>query len=191
MNKARKIISVIVTVCILFYASAQKNYVIYEVGRPNTLEFNNAKRIIGNQYGINFIYVGQQMLDSIGVDEIERKNNVSKRLIATKKSNDKWEREFYEKIINELEEHQSMRVVLKNTELYKRIKNREIHIVFDRKKHIKNKFSVYVIGQHLLENKYVFRSFLMLKMNSRTKKIKVKDTETRELHFSYEENGVI
>ena len=54
-----------------------------------------------------------------------------------------------------------------------------------------NKFSVYVIGQHLLENKYVFRSFLMLKMNSRTKKIKVKDTEIRELHFSYAENGII
>ncbi len=56
---------------------AQKKTIIYEMGRPNALDYNIAKRIIGKEYKLAFIYVGQKMTDSLGVEYFEEKNRIS------------------------------------------------------------------------------------------------------------------
>ena len=48
-------------------------------------------------------------------------------------------------------------MIITKTE-FKQERNNHPKSVFERKKHIKKRFSVFVIGQRLVENKYVFHN---------------------------------
>ena len=53
----------------------QKNSFIMKWVDP-TLDYNIAKRIIGKEYKMVFVYAGRKMIDSLGIEHFEKSNRL-------------------------------------------------------------------------------------------------------------------
>ena len=168
---------------------AQKKTIIYEMGRPNALDYNIAKRIIGKEYKLAFDYVGQDMIDSLGVDYFENSNVISREKVA-KKYGDNWMAEFHDKTNSELSKQHYFRGLIKELKPYKKIKNDELYILFDNRRCCKNRYNAYVIGRYFINNEYRMRSILKVWVNTKNNKIsRIKEKEM-SLPYNFEENGI-
>jgi len=166
---------------------AQK-YTIYELGRPNSLEYNNAKRVIAKKYKINFIYADAKIQDSLGVSMLESQNRLSNKKLATRYDNDLWHQDFYNKVADELDKHQQMRSFIKADSSYLKLKATDIRIIFEKKKLSVNSYLSYVVGWKIENEKAIIRILATYKIS--TKKYKLLNLENKPLHFSYKVNGI-
>jgi len=166
---------------------AQK-YIIYELGRPNSLEYNNAKRIISEKYKINFIYATDEIKDSLDVSMLESQNRLSNKKLATRYDNDLWHQDFYNKVAEELDKHEQMRVFIKTDSSYIKLKATDIRIIFEKKKLSINSYLGYVVGWKIENDKSIIRILATYKTS--TKKYKLLNLENKQLHFSYKVNGI-
>ncbi len=167
--------------------SSQK-YTIYELGRPNSLEYNNAKRIIAKKYKINFIYADAKIQDSLGVSMLESQNRLSNKKLATRYDNDLWHQDFYNKVADELDKHEQMRSFIKSDTNYLKLKATDIRIIFEKKKLSINTYLGYVVGWQIQNEKAIIRILATYKAN--IKKYKFLNSKNKPLHFSYKVNGI-
>ena len=167
----------------------QKKQVYYEMGRPNPLDYNIAKRIIGKELKLVFVYAGRNMIDSLGIEHFE-KSNRSVREKKSKKHGDNWNFEFNKEVDNELTIHQSLRSIIKNSEEYKSQTLNELYILFDRKKCCVKKYSAYLVGRILIGDQYEMKVLYKMKIDAKTKVIKKVIDKDMPLPFTFEENGI-
>lgn len=167
----------------------QKKIIIYEMGRPNALDYNIAKRIIGKEYKLVFVYAGQKMTDSLGIEYFEDLNKVSREKKARKYGDD-WVSEFNNKISKEISVHHSLYTVIKKTKEYKNIKNNELYILLDRSRCCKKRYQSYIVGRFLVDKEYKMKTIFKLKINSKNNQIKRIIEKQNSLPFKFEENGI-
>lgn len=159
------------------------------MGRPNALDYNIAKRIIGKEYKLMFVYVGQNMTDSLGIKYYEDLNKVSREKKA-KKYGDNWTSIFNDKVNAELTIQHSLRTIIKNSNEYKNVSVNELYILFDRRKCSTRKYCAYVVGRVLKNDQYRIKVFLRIKVNSKNREIKKVTEKEFPLPYAFEENGI-
>jgi hypothetical protein len=159
------------------------------MGRPNPLDYNIAKRIIGKEYKLVFVYAGRNMIDSLGIEHFE-KSNRSVRKNQIKKHGDEWNFEFNKEVDNELTIHQSLRSIIKNSEEYKSQTVNELYVLFDRKKCCVKKYSAYIVGRSLIGDQYKMKVLCKMKIDAKKKVIKKVIDKDMPLPFTFEENGI-
>ncbi len=179
----------ILTNCVFSQVFSQNKTIIYEMGRPNALDYNIAKRIVGKQYKLVFVYVGQNLTDSLGVEHFEKLNRISIKK-KSKKYGEEWMIEFNKKTASELSVHQSISTIIKNTKEYKNITNNELYILYDRRRCCKKSYHTYVVGRLLINDEYQMKTVLRLRVNSKNKQIKGVKEKEMPLPFKFVENGV-
>ena len=182
-----QIISIILILYISNSLNAQK-YIIYELERPNSLEYNNAKRIIAKKYKINFIYADETIKDSLSLSVLESQNRLSNKKLATRYDDDKWHHEFYDKVAQELDKHEKMRSFIKTDSSFNKLKAIDIRIIFERKKFSLKKYIAYIVGWKIEDEKSIIR--ILGTYKATIKKYKLLDTKIKPLHFSYKVNGI-
>ena len=167
----------------------QKKLVYYEMGRPNPLDYNIAKRIIGKEYKMVFVYAGRKMIDSLGIEHFEKSNRLVRQK-KTRKHGDNWNFDFNKKVDDELSIHQSLRSMIKKSEEYKSQSLNEQHILLDRKTCSVKKYSAYLIGRGLIEDQYKTMVLCEMKINAKKKFVKKMIQKEGSLPFTFEENGI-
>jgi hypothetical protein len=131
-------------ILLLFFQSPDKSNTLYEVGRPQSLEYNNAKRIVGKQWNIEWVYADNSLVEKMGHEKIAQHNDSVMNLIAQKRGKN-WQERFYPAVHEELDKQNKMRALLKSSKDYERVREKlvEPHILFERKR--KKKRSAYIV----------------------------------------------
>jgi predicted DNA-binding protein YlxM (UPF0122 family) len=152
-------------------AFAQKEFTIYEVGRPAAVEYNNAKYTVGQKWNINWVYADDQSMENIGHELIGAHNDSVFTLLSRIKG-ETWQTQFFKEVEQELELQNKLREEIKNQKFFNDIKQEvyEPIILFERTNPKKDKaFLVHVVGKVQREN---FDGFITLcSFQTKVKKI--------------------
>lgn len=69
----------------------------YLTGRPNSLERNNAIKEVGKQWGIDVTYVGDDVVEAVGLDSLNKLIDAQYVIIQAKKGPE-WLGDFYKQV---------------------------------------------------------------------------------------------
>jgi hypothetical protein len=156
----------------------------YLTGRPFPLERNNAIKEVGNQWGIDVTYAGGDVVETYGLDSLNRLIDAQYALIQMKKGPE-WLGDFF-KQVDEVEAiHKEIRQFVLNTEFIPRGNYPERKLIIARIN--KRKFSVVVV-EVVSSDRVICMTELMVRW---TKRKKLTALEGCSVPYQFPENGII
>lgn len=187
-----KIVLLFITQFLLFTCAFSQLY--YLTGRPYSIERNNAIIETGIKWGIEFQYVGSDVIDEFGVDEINGHNDSVSKLIQNKRGieND-WMTVFYTQV-DQVESFQNnIRAQIKTLESFKQIElnHQEIFVLIHKNKPSGKWHSCIVFEVMYHESKPNVKCIKSICYNERRNQFKVKKTISCNLPYEIPQNGVV
>jgi len=164
------------------------------MGRPMSIERNNAFITVGIEHDINFEYACNDDIEIHGIEYFVNYNDSISKLIADNKLGDNWLNDLY--VETDLEEvrQNNVREIVKGTKYFETysVDLFEPIILLKKRKAKKNeKYLVYVVGQLKEDETRKFNTHLIFKYNKKKKKIILKSHKVKPLPFVLPQNGVI
>jgi hypothetical protein len=156
----------------------------YLTGRPFPLERNNAIKEVGKQWGIDVTYAGGDVVETYGLDSLNRLIDAQYALIQMKKGPE-WVGDFF-KQVDEVEAiHKEIRQFVLNTQYIPRGDYPERKLIIARRN--KRTYRVVVVEVASSERVTCFSECLV----RWTKRRKLTAQEGCSLPFQFPENGII
>lgn len=173
----------IISAAVILTSCANSIYTYYETGRPKSVEMNNARHIVSNNWDIKLEYDSQLNLERIN------KHNDSISKILSENKGDNWINIFAKESKDELILNNQLRETIKLTSAY----NKAIELLFEpiillEKKG--KKYLAHIVGQQKSDDTRKFVTFAQLLVNSDRTGIKIKDETIQELTISFPQNGI-
>ncbi|HET6242910.1 MAG: hypothetical protein H0V01_14580 [Bacteroidetes bacterium] len=130
------------------FSNPTKFHVLYEVGRPASIEYNNAKRTVGEKWNILWVYADDNRVETTGYEKIGSHNDSVMAVIAKKKG-ENWQEKFYSQLDEELIKQNRIREKLKSNKEYELVSEKliEPYILFKTKNKKQSKYEVHIVGQ--------------------------------------------
>jgi hypothetical protein len=179
-----RIISLLI-VSLLFF-SCNKTYTLYEVGRPRSIEENNARKIVAEKWRLNFEF--KSGLDETTINETLIHNDSVNALIS-KKRGEKWLDEFTSQSIAELDVNTALRERVKALEIYSKATNAlfEPIILFEKKG---KKYLAHIVGQQKTDETRAFVTYAQIWVYPNSEKTSIKSEKIEPLLIRFPQNGV-
>lgn len=162
-------------------ASCAKTYTLYETGRPNNVQSNNAKQIVGEQWNITYTYKANP--------ENIMQHNDSVNAMLNEKYGENWLNTFNDEVHAELELNTTIRTSIMKTEIY--LKSKEA--LFEPTILLKKKgdsYIAYIVGQQKSDDSRLFITFARLMVKDNGLHIDVKDDTIQPLALTFPQNGI-
>lgn len=182
-----KILFLIIFLAFLADVSGQKNKLI-KTGRPESFEYNNAEKVVGKRWGINFGYFAFNGSDFDALDSITALNKVTEDKLAAKKGAD-WNRQFKMEVGMEMEKQNHFRQQI-NAETIGLNPDQEKFIHFEEG-FFKNHYKAYVFSQVEKGEQKPFYTLIVYKVNMNKGSILLKSSRRKPIDFEYPENGIV
>jgi hypothetical protein len=165
-----------------------KTYTIYETGRPASVEYNNAKRIIGKSWNINWIYADERVANKLGHEAMGNHNDSVRALIAKDKG-DKWQTLFYNEVQHELRVHDELRERIRQKREFKTIEDKAFEpiILFETKN--REKYIVHIVGQLKEDEKRAFQTLCKFNIQKSTPDFSM-NCKKQPLTICFPENNI-
>lgn len=174
--------------------NAQNTFTYYLMGRPFSIERNNALRTIGKENKINFEFAGNDLIELKGIEYFVDYNDSISKLISTSKLGENWLDNLFSKTDEEEKRQNEAREIVKGTKHYETWSHNLFEpIILIKKLHARKnvKYTVYVVGQLKEDEHRKFNTHLIFRYNKNKKKIMIKSQKIRPLPFTLPQNGLI
>jgi len=170
----------------LLFGSCVINYTYFEGGRPRSIEENNARRIVANNWNLILIY--ESNTDDETIKKINHHND-SISAIIKKEKGDNWVETFIAESRKELMLHVSMRATISQMEVFRNAKDQlfEPIILFEKKG---KKYLAHIVGQQKTDETRTFITFAQILISSKDNSTKIKSEKITPLTIQFSENGV-
>jgi hypothetical protein len=170
----------------LLFFSCSKNYTLYEVGRPRSIEENNARQIVSEKWRVNFEF--KSGLDEATINETLHHNDSVSKLISKKKG-ENWLDEFTSESIAELETNTTLRTRVKALNIYTKATNDlfEPIILFEKKG---KKYLAHIVGQQKTDETRAFITYAQIWVYPNSEKTSIKSEKIEPLMLRFPQNGV-
>lgn len=186
--------TIFILFCVVFLGSCwAQETTYYLIGRPFTVEHNNAMHTVGKRWSIQFHYVSQQEMDERGWDELAHyTDSVFKKVANESSFGMDWYNEFVKQSL-EIEHQQNAirKKLLSLDEMKKTLENpTEYYLLFEEKKRFfKKGYSISFVVQRADKQGYETKQLYFYQ----TKKDKFKTLHVRNscLPFELVQNGLI
>jgi hypothetical protein len=171
---------------LVIFASCAKKHTYYEVGRPKSIEENNARKVIAKSWDLSLEH-SSEMSDE-AIKKINHHND-SVNSILVKKKGENWQDSFNSEVRQELVKHVNMRATISQMEIFAKAKEQlfEPIILFEKKK---NNYLAHIVGQKKNDEERKFITFAQISINGSDLSAKVKSELSQPLTISFPENGV-
>lgn len=174
---------------LLVLSSCSTTYVIYEVGRPKSVEENNARRIAAKEFQVTFEYSSSTNTDDL--EKIQKHNDSITQLLNSKYSTT-WEDDLVKLALEELALQNSFRNDITKLSIYEQSINDlfEPQILFEKKK---NDYKAYIIGQRKNDDSRSFIIYALFFIDSISEEIKILSEKTNaEINpeIAFPQNGI-
>ena len=170
----------------LLFFSCNKTYTFYEVGRPRSIEENNARQIVADKWRLNFEF--KSGFDEKTINETLVHNDSVNALIS-KKRGENWVDEFTSQSIAELETNTMLRNRVKALEIYSKASSAlfEPIVLFEKKG---KKYLAHIVGQQKTDETRAFITYAQIWVYPNSDKTSVKSGKIEALILRFPQNGV-
>jgi hypothetical protein len=188
-------IKLLVFICLLgFSGSYHAQFTYYLMGRPFSVERNNALLTVGKEWNIQIDYAGQDKIELNGLEYFNKHNDSVSKLIGTKtKLGDEWLNSFYAEVDQEELEQNKIRTLIKEESSYKTTSGllfQTFLLMEKRKCKKKSIYAIYLAGQLKSDESRIFYTHIIYKYNTRKQRlVKTRPSQTK-LPFVLPQNGI-
>lgn len=173
---------------------SQKSFTYYLMGRPMSIERNNALITIGLENKINFTFAGNDVIELKGIEYFVNYNDSISKVIAATKLGEDWLNGIYTKTDQEEIRQNAVRELVRKNKYFES-KGQELFqaiIILKKGKGKKNeKYKVYVVGQLKSDETRKFNTHLIFRYNKKKNKMIIKSHKVGPLPFSLPQNGLV
>jgi hypothetical protein len=169
----------------------------YFMGRPHAILRNNAIRLVGAQWKIRVEHASNDLLESLGMDNLNNHNDSIFRLLAVRTGKgDNWLSDFYADVDAE---ESRLRLLIKQVNHTKEFTSAselvlEPIVLIERKKTRwinKVKYDVFLVGQLKDDQTRVFRTVFAWNFWQKSRKLQPKKRYSDKLPFTLPQNGIV
>lgn len=174
------------TIVFVSNALAQK-YVFIKTGRPETMEYNNARNIVAKKWGIQFKYVAfnSENTDTLKVIAVENKTTEAK-LVNKKGPN--WNADFTAEVNAELIKINGLRTKIEQQILT--LNHGSEKMIHFEQTQFKNRYKAFVFGQIEVGDLRPYYVLQVYKINIKKGTLKLVSEPLKPIDFEYKENGI-
>jgi len=177
---------------------SQKSFTYYLLGRPMSIERNNALITVGLENKINFTFAGNDVIELKGIEYFVNYNDSISKVIAATKLGEDWLNGIYTKTDQEEIRQNAVRELVRKNKYFE-TKGQELFqaIILLKKREGKKTdpdargYKVYVVGQLKSDETRKFNTHLIFKYNKKKNKMIIKSHKVRPLPFSLPQNGLV
>lgn len=172
---------------------AQKNLTYYLMGRPFSVERNNAIIEVGKSWDLTIEYAGQDKIELNGLEYYNKHNDSVSKLIEREIAVD-WLNLFYALVDQEEIDQNRIRDYIKQEVSFSETSDLlfQPFLLMEKKKcRKKSIYTIYLIGQLKSDEQRTFYTHLIYKYNTRKKSLKLKSEKKTELKMFLPQNGIM
>lgn len=173
---------------------SQKSYTYYLMGRPMSIERNNALMTIGLEHKIKFDFAGNDVIELKGIEYFVNYNDSISMVIAATKLGEDWLNGIYSKTDQEEIRQNAVREIVRKNKCFDTASHDLFQpiILLKKLKGEKNeKYKIYVVGQLKVDESRKFNTHLIFRYNKKKKKMILKSHKVGPLPFTLPQNGLI
>jgi hypothetical protein len=173
---------------------SQKMFTFYLMGRPMSIERNNALMTVGLENKINFEFAGNDVIELKGIEYFVNYNDSISKVIAATKLGEDWLNGIYSKADQEEKQQNAVRETVRKNKYFETASHDlfEPIILLKKGKGIKNiKYKVYVVGQLQKDETRKFNTHLIFRYNNKKNQLILKSNKVGPLPFTLPQNGLI
>ncbi|MBL4705339.1 MAG: hypothetical protein JKY54_12520 [Flavobacteriales bacterium] len=186
--KIKHIIMALFLAAPLFFQAQGKDklLVIYEDqtnGRPMPFEYNNAKKVVLQAWGLEY-----RSPSGVDTSDVHVSNDKSIETL-NQRHGENWNSKLMGAIKMELSKQGAMRLLIKKHDAYSSIEVAELFIELQPKG--KKKYVAKIVGQQVQGDKKPFVIYQVAVIKPNKNKVKFKPSNVRPLDFEYPSNGIV
>jgi hypothetical protein len=169
----------------------ERQLVLYEAGRPATVEYNNAKRETAKTWKFRFEYLNDSILEKLSPAFVD-KHNLEVFQHLEKMHGKNWQARFYQEVDEMLARHNILRNLIMGSQVYHDLAAQvfEPYVLFERASLAPNpSWTVHIVGQRIDRPDVGFRTLCQFTLQSQETAIAYSCFE-QALTIRFPENGI-
>lgn len=165
------------------FSQKESKYTIYEMGRPNKFEHNNAVRNVQEKWQIDFVSSSASGVYGVGLDSLINENAKTDSLLKVKYGNT-WNADFHKDVSEMAKKHNKVRELLfKESSSFKSM---YIEVMVKNKRIAKVK----IFKSELNDGELKYMTLYKYKVKLKKSKLKLISDEKELIDFEYPQNNI-
>jgi len=164
------------------------------MGRPMSIERNNALITVGLEDKINFEFAGNDVIELKGIEYFVDYNDSISTVIAAAELGEDWLNGIYSKTDQEEKQQNAVRETVRKNKYFETASHDLLEpiILLKKGKGKKNiKYKIYVVGQLQKDETRKFNTHLIFRYNNKKNKLFLNSNKVGPLPFTLPQNGLI